>query len=191
MGNNYSNLVEILKEKSYEVYEEPYKLNIVGIRKKRVKLRTKEQYHLDITKPHNIYPDELVVFFNNDSGLRSLHVYNIATAPDSYYIKDLDEDFRILPPNQYKNIWSIKEGHDLYKCICLDKEIEVLTNEKELEKGEFIVNIHKGNKHQIMANWSDICQVFKREKDFDEFMSFCYMHQFKHDNSFTYTLLEE
>ena len=190
MSRSYNDLVEQLKEKSYDIYEEPYKLNIVAIRKKRVKLRVKEEISIDLTKPHNIYPDELIVFFTNDSGLRTFHVYNIATAPDSYYFKE-NKNFKRLAPNQYKDAWSILEGHDLYKCITQKDNVIVLNDKDQKEEGHFNISIHKGNKHQAGALWDDACQVFKRERDFDEFMSFCYMHQFKHENTFTYTLLEE
>ena len=53
------------------------------------------------------------------------------------------------------------------------------------------INIHKaGADSTYVENWSEGCQVFKRSKDFDEFMAICRKAREKHGNSFTYTLIE-
>lgn len=62
MERDYTTLVEKLKSKSYDVYEEPYKLNIVGIRKKKPKIKDPEGLSVDGANPHNLFLDELVVF---------------------------------------------------------------------------------------------------------------------------------
>ena len=55
----------------------------------------------------------------------------------------------------------------------------------------FGINIHKaGIDSTWVENWSEGCQVFKRVKDFDEFMALCQNHFKHHGNIFTYTLLE-
>jgi hypothetical protein len=41
-----------------------------------------------------------------------------------------------------------------------------------------------------VENWSEGCQVFKRVKDFDEFMKICKSASKIHGNNFSYTLLE-
>jgi hypothetical protein len=53
------------------------------------------------------------------------------------------------------------------------------------------INIHKaGQDSTWIDHWSHGCQVFKRVKDFDEFMKICKKAAALHGNSFTYTLIE-
>lgn len=53
------------------------------------------------------------------------------------------------------------------------------------------INIHKaGQDSTWVERWSEGCQVFKRVKDFDEFMKICKKASKIHGNSFTYTLIE-
>jgi hypothetical protein len=42
----------------------------------------------------------------------------------------------------------------------------------------------------FVENWSEGCQVFKRSKDFDQFMKICTKAEQIFGNKFTYTLLE-
>ena len=58
-------------------------------------------------------------------------------------------------------------------------------------KGMFGINIHKaGHDSTWVENWSEGCQVFKRVKDFDQFMKICKMAAQIHGNHFSYTLIE-
>ena len=50
--------------------------------------------------------------------------------------------------------------------------------------------VKAGADSTYVENWSEGCQVFKRSKDFDEFMAICRKAREKHGNSFTYTLIE-
>ncbi len=62
---------------------------------------------------------------------------------------------------------------------------------KKIQEGVFGINIHKaGADSTYVENWSEGCQVFKRAKDFDEFMAICRKAKDIHGNSFTYTLIE-
>ena len=59
------------------------------------------------------------------------------------------------------------------------------------DNGMFGINIHKaGQDSTWVENWSEGCQVFKRVKDFDEFMKICKKAAKIHGNHFTYTLIE-
>ena len=55
----------------------------------------------------------------------------------------------------------------------------------------FGINIHKaGQDSKWVDNWSHGCQVFKRVKDFDEFMKICKKASKIWGNKFSYTLIE-
>jgi hypothetical protein len=66
-------IVEAMKVKKYIIYEEPYKLNIVGIRK---------QYEGD--NYSNVFKDDLVVFYKNDKTEWEKKKYKFSTMPGFY-----------------------------------------------------------------------------------------------------------
>ena len=51
-------------------------------------------------------------------------------------------------------------------------------------------NRKQGKNTYGVFNWSEGCQVFKRVKDFDQFMKICKMAAQIHGNHFSYTLIE-
>ena len=64
-------------------------------------------------------------------------------------------------------------------------------DENKITEGMFGINIHKsGQDSTWVENWSAGCQVFKRSKDFDEFMKICKKASKIHGNKFSYTLIE-
>jgi hypothetical protein len=64
-------------------------------------------------------------------------------------------------------------------------------DENTITEGIYGINIHKaGADSTYVENWSEGCQVFKREKDFNQFMEICKQARGIHGNSFTYTLIE-
>ena len=64
-------------------------------------------------------------------------------------------------------------------------------NEGKTDTGMFGINIHKaGTVSSFVENWSEGCQVFKRVKDFNEFMAIVNKAKDIHGNHFTYTLIE-
>ena len=59
------------------------------------------------------------------------------------------------------------------------------------DTGMFGINIHKaGTVSSFVENWSEGCQVFKKVKDFNEFMVIANKAKDIHGNHFTYTLIE-
>jgi hypothetical protein len=64
-------------------------------------------------------------------------------------------------------------------------------DENKIEEGIFGINIHHAGADSTYVNdWSMGCQVFKKTKDFEEFMKICRKGRDIHGNSFTYTLIE-
>jgi hypothetical protein len=72
-----------------------------------------------------------------------------------------------------------------------DDNKDMVYDEKKITEGVYGINIHKaGQDSTWVENWSAGCQVFKRVKDFDEFMKIIKKSSKIHGNSFTYTLIE-
>ena len=58
--------------------------------------------------------------------------------------------------------------------------------------GKFGINIHKaGENSNEVNNWSAGCQVFKKSKDFAEFMELVKKQKNLYGNTFTYTLIDK
>jgi len=72
-----------------------------------------------------------------------------------------------------------------------DPNRDMKYDENKIQEGVFGINIHKaGVDSTFVENWSEGCQVFKRAKDFEEFMVIMRKAAAVHGNSFTYTLIE-
>ena len=73
-----------------------------------------------------------------------------------------------------------------------NKDMILDYNESTIDKGFFGINFHRSNPHTEsyrVDKWSAGCQVFKKAKDFYEFMTICKVAKDEWGNSFTYTLL--
>ena len=73
-----------------------------------------------------------------------------------------------------------------------DKNKDMTFNETVIQEGLFGINGHRSNptsESTYVENWSEGCQVFKRVKDFSEFMTIINKSKNIHGNSFTYTLI--
>lgn len=69
-----------------------------------------------------------------------------------------------------------------------DDNKDLFYDKNKTDTGLFGINIHKaGIDSTLVENWSEGCQVFKREVDFNEFMRICIDSK---QPEFTYTLLE-
>ena len=64
-------------------------------------------------------------------------------------------------------------------------------DETKIQEGVFGINIHKAGKDSTyVENWSEGCQVFKREADFNSMMEVVRKATQVGFKSFTYTLIE-
>ena len=105
-----------------------------------------------------------------------------------------------LVPNQYRGVWAIDKHQGKYTALCQrngnvtvyrDADKNLVFDESKLDTGMFGINIHKaGQDSTWVENWSEGCQVFKRVKDFDQFMKICQQARKIWGNKFSYTLLE-
>lgn len=182
-------LIYSLKSKNYAVYEEPYKLNIVGIRASDAK--------------QNSFDDLICVFYRDDKKDWQYKCYPATTDPGTYYLNNPINPFgtAALKEGQYVDAYAQGMHRGQYKALVQVKPVTVY---RDLDRnsvfdfgtktttGLYGINIHKAGKNsEVVHNWSAGCQVFKKSDDFSDFIKLTDLHREKHGNKFTYTLLDE
>ena len=167
--------------------------NIVGIRNCSPNVYNK------IT---NVFDDLITLSYKDAEGNWQYKEWKATTEPG----KKGAEKYRaakgvaVLIPNQYSKAYMIDKHQGKYTALCQrirpvsvwrDSNKDLVIDKTVIDTGMFGINIHKaGVDSTWVENWSEGCQVFKRVKDFDEFMALCQNHFKHHGNIFTYTLLE-
>jgi hypothetical protein len=183
-----------LKAKGYVWFDDSvnkgYDVNIVGIRNL-----------VAGRKVTNIFDDTLTISFK-DHGKWKYYQWAITTDPGKKAMLEYHNPNGVarVVPGQYRGLWTIGLHQGKYEAMRQDKPIKVwrdknkdLTyDESIVQEGIFGINGHRSNpktESEYVENWSEGCQVFKRVKDFNEFMTICRKAKDLHSNSFTYTLL--
>lgn len=189
---NIRAILRLLKSKGYQIYDRPYELNIVGIRK-------------DSTQP-NKFDDTLYVFWKNDSGKWEGKYYSITTDPGTYWLKNPMNNMgaAILKEGQYINSHKLGLHKGEYKALVQQKPVIVYRdydrnaildfNNGREDKGLFGINIHRSSPvgtSQNVDNWSAGCQVFENINDYNEFLKLAEKSSALYGNNFTYTLIDE
>ena len=174
------------KNKSYDV-------NIVGVRNNAPSVADK------VT---NVFDDYLTISFKDETGAWQFYCWNATTDPGKKGVMEFHNNRGVgrLVPGQYRGVWKIDLHQGKYKALCQrngdvtvyrDANRDLTFQETVTDTGIFGINIHKaGQDSTWVENWSEGCQVFKRVKDFDAFMSICTKASKIHGNKFSYTLLE-
>ncbi len=105
-----------------------------------------------------------------------------------------------LVPGQYRKSHSIGLHQGKYQALRQvgplklyrdgDKDLE-FDKDKIMECDNCGINIHMaGENSNLVENWSEGCQVFRRKRDFLDFMAVIKQASLIHGNRFSYTLLE-
>lgn len=186
-----------VKSKGYTWFNDDsnktYDVNIVGVRNNHPSIAKK------VT---NVFDDWLTISFKDESGNWQFYCWNATTDPGKKGVQQFHNKKGVarLVPNQYRGTWKIDKHQGKYDALCQrlgevtvwrDANRDLIFEEKITDTGVFGINIHKaGQDSQWVENWSEGCQVFKRVKDFDAFMSICRKAAKIHGNKFSYTLLE-
>jgi len=186
-----------VKTKGYTWFEDAsnktYDVNIVGVRNNHPSIADK------VT---NVFDDWLTISFKDESGKWQFYCWNATTDPGKKGVMEFHNKKGVarLVPNQYRGVWKVDKHQGKYDALCQrlgnvtvwrDANKDLIFEEKVTDTGIFGINIHKaGQDSQWVENWSEGCQVFKRVKDFDVFMSICKKAAKIHGNKFSYTLLE-
>jgi len=187
-------LIIAMKKKGYAVFESDtknYNLNIVGVR--------------NITDDINRFDDNLYTFWKYN-GTWNFEAYQATTDPGKYWLNNpmSSKGTAILVPGQYRSTWEVALHQDKYEALCQRKPVKVFRDNDQdneldfisesIESGIFGINIHRSNPYTESSQvdkWSAGCQVFKRAKDFYDFMNLCNKSAKIWGDKFTYTLLTD
>lgn len=183
-----------LKSKGYVYFEDVankgYDVNIVGVRNS-----------VPGNKVTNLFDDILTLSYKDDKGVWQYHEWMNTTEPGKKGVMEYHNVNGVarLVEGQYRGSHSLGLHQGKYEAlrqakpvkVYRDKNKDLIFDETKIDEGVFGINIHKaGQDSTWVENWSEGCQVFKRVKDFDEFMKICKKSKKIHGNSFTYTLIE-
>jgi hypothetical protein len=181
-----------IESKGYNWFEKgDYNLNIVGVR------------NLDLKKRVTNLFDDFITLSYKVNGEWKFYCWAATTDPGKKAMLQFSNPngVAILIPGQYKGCYGIRRHRNEYEALGQNKPVKIWRDRnKDMEydyvdevSGVFGINIHKSNPYTestYVENWSEGCQVFKRVKDFNEFMSVCRLSKNIWGNEFTYTLIE-
>lgn len=180
-----------VKAKGYAWFEgaKNYDVNIVGVRNS-----------VTGDTVTNVFDDVMTVSYKID-GEWKFHAWPCTTDPGKKGVQQYHNAKGVarLVEGQYRGSHGIGLHQGKYEALKQFKSVKVFRDadrnmtyaENKVDEGIFGINIHKaGVDSTYVENWSEGCQVFKRVKDFEEFMTICRKAKDIHGNSFTYTLIE-
>lgn len=189
---NIRGLVKMMKRRNYIVYEEPFKLNIVGVR-------------ANSTVP-NKFDDLIFVFYKDDKRKWIGKAYSATTDTGTYWLKNPmnTKGSALLKEGQYVDSYARGMHKTQYIALTQEKPVTVFRdynrdavldfyNGKE-ETGDFGINIHRANSigtTKTVDKNSAGCQVFANADDYAEFMEMTKKQADLYGNKFTYTLIDE
>lgn len=175
---------KLYKDKGYKFHENSdYNVNVFSIRSSN--------------KITNKFDDVFYCVYkvNNQWVIKSWECTN---KPGYKYTKDLlsVKGVAILKDGQWKyklGYHKGKEGFVQAEAVTVwrDANKDYIINKINTETGWFGINIHRASVNSTNVDgWSAGCTVFKREKDFLEFLSIMKISIKKYGETFTYTVFE-
>lgn len=182
-----------VKSKGYVYFEDPtnkgYDVNIIGVRNS-----------IPGNKVTNVFDDILTLSYKDDKGVWQYHEWMNTTEPGKKGVMEYHNVNGVarLVEGQYRGSHALGLHQGKYEAlrqskpvkVWRDKNRDMIFDETKIDEGVFGINIHKaGQDSTWVENWSEGCQVFKRVKDFDEFMKIVKKSSKIHGNSFSYTLI--
>ena len=183
-----------LKTKGYVYFEDAanktYDVNIVGVRNSSTG-----------NKVTNVFDDMITISFKDETGNWVYKEWMNTTEPGKKGVMEYHNAGGVarLVEGQYRGSHALGLHQGKYEALRQVKSVKVyrdankdlVYDENKITEGVYGINIHKAGKDSTwVENWSEGCQVFKRVKDFDEFMKIVKKSAKIHGNSFTYTLIE-
>jgi len=188
-----TDLITFMHKSRYVIYEQPFELNIYGIR--------------SINKTVNVFNDRIGVFYKDLHGDWKHEYWSATTKPGLYWLRNIlnPKGTAILKPGQYIDTYAIDKHNGKYLALCQrHKEVEVYRDKNRneiydydpltIEKGFFGINLHRASLWRVLTNIdknSAGCQVIPGISNFERLMNLAEMHQKLYKNVFTYTLIKE
>lgn len=189
MRKDLRNIIKALKDKDYVIYDQPFQLNIVGVRNAQ-------------SQP-NKFDDQLYVFYKDENWNWVIKEYPITTDTGTFWLLNPMSSLgtAMLKEGQYVDAYKQGLHKGQYTALVQAKPVTTYRDydrnaifdfgQKETT-GNYGINIHKaGADSQDVNKWSAGCQVFQKSDDFQEFMQLTDKHKERYGNQFTYTLLDE
>jgi hypothetical protein len=185
-------ILNLFSQKSYEIYQRPYELTILGIRNE--------------STVSNRFDDEIHVLFKNNTKQWVHYIFPATTDPGTYWLKNplSPQGTAILKQGQYKGTYQIGLHRGNYYALVQAKPVTVLRDydrnavldfkNGKVETGLFGINIHHASANgttKTIDQYSAGCQVFANINDFNLFMKLCEVHKNLYGNCFTYTLIDK
>jgi hypothetical protein len=166
-----------------------YLLNIVGVRNSSTG-----------QKVTNVFDDHITLSYTV-GGEEKFHCWPATTDPGTKGVMQYGNKAGVarLVEGQYIDSHIMRLHAGKYEALGQNKPVKVFRDpnknmqydEDKIQEGVFGINIHKaGADSTYVENWSEGCQVFKRSKDFEEFMAICRKAKAANGNKFSYTLIE-
>ena len=193
MNYTREQIEKAVKSKGYVWFEDKtnkgFDVNIVGVRNSST--------GQNVT---NLFDDFLTISYK-ENGEWKFNIWPITTDPGKKGVMEFNNSNGVarLVEGQYRGSHGLGLHQGKYEALKQKSNVKVyrdnnrdLTfNESKIQEGIFGINIHKAGKDStFVENWSEGCQVFKKEEDFNKFMEICRKSEKIHGNSFTYTLIE-
>lgn len=176
--------------KGYKWFEgKDYLLNIIGVRNVVPGQKVTNLFDDHITLSYTVNGEEKFHCWpaTTDPGTKGVMQYGnkagVARLVEGQYI---DSHIMRLHAGKYEAL-----GQNKPVKVFRDPNKDMVYDENKIQEGVFGINIHKaGADSTYVENWSEGCQVFKRSKDFEEFMAICRKAKAANGNKFSYTLIE-
>lgn len=178
----------------YDISNKSYDVNIIGIRNSATGSTVTNQFD-----------DKITITYKDENGVWKFHSWDATTDPGKKSMLEwksmgITGGCARLIPGQYRKTWMIDLHQGKYEALCQrlaevsvgrDWDNDMIYETLKVTTGMYGINIHKaGQDSTWVENWSAGCNVFKRAKDFDEFMKIIKKAAKIHGNHFSYTLLE-
>lgn len=186
-------LLACVKSAGHVVFDGPEKwdMNIIGVRRQGGSTNT--------------FNDKLFLVARNASNVLQMWSWDITTDPGTFWLESPGNKMgtACLALGQYRGAYryglhkgkpalvqvkNVKVYRDNDKSKTHDMDPNTIT------EGVYGINIHRaGSDSKNVDSWSAGCQVFKRDRDFTEFLSLCQLQSKTHPgwDLYTYTLLIE
>jgi hypothetical protein len=204
-------ILNAMESKNYKIIDKPYYINVVAIRDQYEGDTYSNQFK---DRMWAIWKNSEGLWEFNSwaiSTIPGLYMnFKNKIKMKTWCKSNRPKGLGILVPAQYQNIYKFFEAEEpknltkmkarptfrsinsqlAYRDKSFESDIISFSNRENPEKGNHGMFIHRGFPGgSLVNNWSEGCQVFSRESDYDQLCELARNHIKMHGNSFDYTLM--